>query len=374
MNYKKIALALIAASTVSLAQEKCTTSACSNCESSAPTAEVAKNDQVLVTVNGTEIKQSTIQKVVQDQMSRMMQSGQNIPQAQIGQMLKGITEEATNMLIDMALLDQEVAKSGLTINKAEVKAFILGQINEMIKGSGMDLAGYEKVLKERTGKTLEEILESESTRPEAKQSILHTKFIESKSAKDLEVSEKEVKAFYTSNESRFSKPAQVKASHILVKTSKDATDAEKAAAKAELVALQIQLKDGADFATVAKENSACPSSAQGGDLGFFGKGQMVPEFEAVTFAMKVGEVSDIVTTQFGFHLIKKTDETKAEVTAFEKVKESIKAQLKMQKVFKAQQVLVAELKKTAKIEHTQPVLPKEVSAPEADALKGLLGK
>jgi len=90
--------------------------------------------------------------------------------------------------------------------------------------------------------------------------------------------------------------SQVRASHILVKT------------EAEAKALLSEIKKGTSFAKLAEAKSLCPSRKRGGDLGFFGRGRMVKEFENAAFALKKGEVSGVVKTQFGYHLIRKTDE------------------------------------------------------------------
>ena len=90
-------------------------------------------------------------------------------------------------------------------------------------------------------------------------------------------------------------PSQVRASHILVSTEKEAND------------LLSQIRDGADFGALAQKHSSCPSGKSGGDLGFFGKGMMVPEFETAAFGMGKGQVSNPIKTQFGYHLIKVTD-------------------------------------------------------------------
>ena len=96
---------------------------------------------------------------------------------------------------------------------------------------------------------------------------------------------------------------EIRASHILVST--DGRD--KAAARSEIEELRAQIADGADFGEVASAKSDCPSGRRGGDLGFFGKGQMVPEFETAAFGLESGALSDVVETDFGFHLIKRTD-------------------------------------------------------------------
>ena len=126
--------------------------------------------------------------------------------------------------------------------------------------------------------------------------------------KTVIVTEEDAVAYYNENQDQFKEPT-IRASHILVSTE------EEAQAVVDAIAA------GQSFEALASEKSSCPSSANGGDLGEFGRGQMVPEFEAAAFALEVGEVSGIVPTQFGFHVIKLTD--KKEVVAFDVVKPQI---------------------------------------------------
>jgi peptidyl-prolyl cis-trans isomerase C len=102
---------------------------------------------------------------------------------------------------------------------------------------------------------------------------------------------------------------QVRASHILLMyegSASSSADRSKEEAAEQIGELRAQIEAGASFADVARDNSDCPSGAQGGDLGMFGRGQMVPEFETAAFAMEVGELSDVVETAFGYHLIQRT--------------------------------------------------------------------
>ncbi len=124
----------------------------------------------------------------------------------------------------------------------------------------------------------------------------------------ISVTDEDIRKFYEQNLSRYKTDEQRRASHILVKAAKDAPAAEKAAAKAKAEKLLAQVrKNPADFAKVAKENSDDPGSAErGGDLDFFGKGMMVKPFEDAAYKLKEGEVSDIVESDFGFHIIKLT--------------------------------------------------------------------
>ncbi|MFH1803640.1 MAG: peptidylprolyl isomerase [Pseudomonadota bacterium] len=102
---------------------------------------------------------------------------------------------------------------------------------------------------------------------------------------------------------------QVRASHILLMyagSARSSATRSKDDALTEINALKQKINDGADFAELAKANSDCPSGQQGGDLGFFGRGMMVPEFDAAAFTMEVGTTSDVVETDFGYHLLHRT--------------------------------------------------------------------
>lgn len=138
------------------------------------------------------------------------------------------------------------------------------------------------------------------------------------------VTDEEVEKFYKDNEEEFGESNMVKASHILVENLEEAKK------------IKSELDDGADFADLAQEYSSCPSKDRGGDLGFFGKGAMVKEFEDAAFAMEVGEISEPVKTQFGYHIIKVTDkkvEPKKELKAImERLRQSL-TKRKQQEVY-----------------------------------------
>lgn len=146
------------------------------------------------------------------------------------------------------------------------------------------------------------------------------------------VDEQEARDFYEKNPQFFNKPATLSASHILVKFSSDEPDAaEQQKVQEKIGALKKQLDAGADFAELAKANSDCPSKENGGSLGEFQEGQMVPEFEQALKTLKAGEVSAPVKTQFGYHLIQAGEGKAATVSPFEEVKGQIAEQLERQK-------------------------------------------
>jgi peptidyl-prolyl cis-trans isomerase C len=139
-------------------------------------------------------------------------------------------------------------------------------------------------------------------------SLLLEKEVENKA----KVTEKDVKDYYEAHKQDLTTNAQVRASHILLKTEEEAN------------AVKDQLNKGGDFAKIAKEKSLDTGSAKnGGDLGFFSRGQMVPEFERAAFGLKVGEVSNPVKTQFGYHVIKVTEKKEGSLVDFDKVKDAL---------------------------------------------------
>jgi peptidyl-prolyl cis-trans isomerase C len=162
-------------------------------------------------------------------------------------------------------------------------------------------------------------------------------YLKKKVEQEAQVSDAELKKFYDENKEKFKTGEQVRASHILVKTEKEAEDILK------------QLKNGANFEDLAQKYSTDSTAAKGGDLGWFSKGAMVPEFDKVVFGLKEGQLSGIVKTQFGYHIIKVTGVRPAGIRAFDEVKEQIKSTLlpsKQQEIF---QKMKEDLKKNAKV-------------------------
>lgn len=151
-------------------------------------------------------------------------------------------------------------------------------------------------------------------------------------AAQISISDADIKSYYEQNAKRFTEEEQRRASHILIKAGKDASTAEKAAAKEKAEKLLAQLrKNPADFAKLAKENSQDPGSAErGGDLDFFGRGMMVKPFEDAAYALKQGEISNVVESDFGYHIIMVTDVKPASVKSLDEVKPEIAAEIKKQ--------------------------------------------
>jgi len=174
-------------------------------------------------------------------------------------------------------------------------------------------------------------------------SLLLQKEIEDKA----KPTDKDVKDYYEAHKAEMTTNSQVRASHILVKTEEEAKK------------ILDQVKKGADFAKLAKEKSIDAGSAKnGGDLGFFSRGQMVPEFENVAFSLKVGEVGGPVKTQFGYHIIKVTGKKEGKVVEFDKVKDLLAQKVAAEKQKQAFDGYMNELKKSYKVEINKDALAK----------------
>ena len=145
--------------------------------------------------------------------------------------------------------------------------------------------------------------------------VLVSKIIEEEAKKSAPISDDDVKGYYEENRERFMVPEMVRASHILTSTEEEAKNAEG------------ELQRGADFASVAKQYSKDLTKDRGGDLGYFKKGQMIPEFEKVAFSIKIGDVSNIVKTRFGYHIITVTDKKQAVYREFNEVKDEVRTML-----------------------------------------------
>jgi peptidyl-prolyl cis-trans isomerase C len=171
------------------------------------------------------------------------------------------------------------------------------------------------------------------------------------------VSAEDVSAFYQDNPQSFESPEQVRASHILIAVEAGVPEDQRSQKRLELAGLKGEIEKGADFGEMASKHSDCPSKARGGDLGYFQRGKMVKAFEDAAFAMKVGELSEIVETPFGYHLIKVTDHQEAKKASLDEVDTQIEGFLTRQHKDKAIGEYVAKLRETAKIEYAEGYQP-----------------
>ncbi|MBI5640106.1 MAG: peptidylprolyl isomerase [Nitrospirae bacterium] len=212
-------------------------------------------------------------------------------------------------------------------------------LNEIVKKEML----YQEALKKGLDKTPEFSKKVE----DFKKLTLVAELLDKEIMSKAKVSDQEVKDYYEKNKDDFTTTTQIKASHILVKTEEEA------------VKVLERLKKGEKFDEIAKKVSIDKNSAKnGGDLGYFSKGQMVPEFERAVAGLKPGELSKPVKTTFGFHVIKMTDRKAGPVIEFDRVKDIISQRLSGEKQKETFEKYLAELKKTYPVEINKDALPK----------------
>jgi peptidyl-prolyl cis-trans isomerase C len=291
-------------------------------------------DEKVAVVNGTVITKAQLEQELQVVLKRFGRVGTMIKGPQLAQLKPKVLES----LIGRELLFQEAQGAGIRIKEETVS----DQLEKLKKRFSSEAAFKEAIAKMH--------LSEKDIRAQVIRGMTIQKMVDDRFVKSVSVTEKEAKDYYDANPKMFQRPEEVRASHILIKIDKDADEKTKLKARKELEGIEARLLKGEDFAKLAKEFSQGPSSAKGGDLGFFRRGQMVPPFEKAAFALKPGEVSDIVVTRFGYHLIKVTDRKPGKTFSYPEVKENLTKFLKEQKVSKTIDAHIDELKKKAKVE------------------------
>ncbi len=218
-----------------------------------------------------------------------------------------------------------LVKKGVYVSEAELRSqYLFENAPVVIAYSKVSAEKYKPKVKIAQQEISEwyEKHGSEFTEPERRKFRLMkvaTKVFEDKSNPSL----KELEEYYQANISQFEIKEQVHARHILTQLSSSASDKEVEKARAKITKARARVMSGESFEKVAKEMSDGPSAANGGDLGKFGRGDMVSDFEKVVFDMKPGTVSDIFRTEFGFHIVKKLAHIKRNVPPFEEVKKKV---------------------------------------------------
>ena len=322
-----------------------------------------KTAQTIIKVNDTKITQAQFDEILDREAknSAFTQMKMNIKDPNNTFIYNLVKSRIVNELVIKALLDEEAKKRNIKVTKADLDEAIkvvvdkVGskeQLDKILKHNGISAADFKKDLKEQ---------------------VKMKKLAESLGA--AEVSDAEVKAYYDKNIDKFKYPDRVRASHILIAVNpeemaevvksepanKDLSEVQIKSkvgeqimakeAKAKEILAQVK-KDPSTFAKVAKEVSEDPASAEkGGDLGFFAKKEMVPEFANAAFGAKPNTIVGPVQSQYGYHIILVTDRMAAGQEPFEKVKSNIKEFLVNEKQLEKIDNLVESLKKTAKIEY-----------------------
>jgi len=291
----------------------------------------AQLPDVLARVNG-----ETVSRVDFDRLIKNIEqsNGKPIPPERRDEILR----KALDDLVTLTVLSQEAKARNITISEAEIDSN-LADVRKGFQGNDQQ---FQQALAAR-GMT------SEQMRTDAGVQMRVNKMVQTEVSTVPGASEAEAREFYDKNPDRF-KPEEVRASHILFAVKEDAKEGEVAQARARAEGVLKQAKTGTDFGALARKYSDDSSKSQGGDLGFFPHGKLPPEFEQVAFSLKPGQMSDVVATQFGFHIIKVADRRVAPIMPFEQVSPQIREMLFTQRKEQKAQSFIESVKKKAKIE------------------------
>lgn len=258
-----------------------------------------------------------------------------------------------SMLTDMAIVsDDEIEREYKKRNeKAKIKfiEFLNADFRDQVQPSDSEVKQYFESHKENYKK-------------QEQFNVSYLKIDPNTVAEKVQPTEAEIESYYNTNKAKeFTEQEQVKARHILIKTSENASAEEdtKAKAKSEKILKEVKAP-GADFAELAKKYSEDPGSAQsGGDLGFFSRGQMVPQFENAAFNLKPGDISDLVKSRFGYHIINVEEKKEGYIKTLDEVKEQIRDKLKKEAAVPKVKELADELQYDAEYENDLEIATKK---------------
>jgi peptidyl-prolyl cis-trans isomerase C len=301
-------------------------------QAAAPDAELP---EVVARVNGDPIPREEFERAVR---SAEVRAGQVVPAS----LRAAVHDRVLDRLVVFHLLLQESETRQLVVDDADVDAEI-ARIREGFPSA----EAFEAQLGE-WGTTLEEL------RTERRRDLLIAKLIDADVTPRIAVGDEAVRAFYDRHPDQFAETEAVRASHILIETESDAAPAERDDARARAEAIRSEAAAaGADFAALAREHSDDPgSAANGGDLGLVVEGQTVSAFEAALFALEPGELSDVVETPFGFHVIQMVERRDDRVVPFEEARGPIGDLLLQQE----QQARAAAFMEELKTQHDVRIL------------------
>lgn len=287
--------------------------------------------EVVARINGEAIGRAEFERAVKMLEAR---AGGPVPAERRDEILRGVLDN----LVTYHVLSQEATRRSMGATDQEVQAR-MAEVRQQFPNE----PAFAAALKERG---IDAKLFEQNTRAD----MTVGKLMQAEASTATLVGETDAKEFYDKNPDQFKQPEQVRASHIFKRVAPGTDAATKQKARAALEPVLKQVKGGGDFAGLARQHSEDGSAQAGGDLNFFGRGQMVPEFEKTAFAMKPGDTSEIVESQFGYHIIKVTERRAERTVPFAEVKEQIAGFLKQQRQQEKTNALVEQLKAKAKIE------------------------
>ncbi|MBU1261254.1 MAG: peptidylprolyl isomerase [Planctomycetes bacterium] len=319
----------------------------------APVKDVNTSDATAVTVNGAKITEGQIAKILN---SRMEQLASRIPPNMQDQYRQQMRKRIIEQLAIEEMLAQKEREKNIAASPAELEE----EINKQLAQQNLTIDEFKSLLK-AYGTTYSEY-EQNMLKKLMFEKLMEAQFV----GKITPPTDEQIKAYYNENAQQFQEPEKIHTGHILITPAKDSNDPNQAKAQARAKAEKLlkQLKGGADFNDLAIKNSQCPSAKKGGDLGESPKGSFVPEFEKAAYALKPGQLSDVVETQFGFHIIKLVKHIDANTMSLEQAKAQIVEALTDKQKNDIVVNYIQQLKKETKIDFANPADNFELNEPK----------
>ena len=308
-------------------------------------------DPVVVQVNGHAIRESAVEERFQAIVAEQT-GGRGLPPEQLDKVRESFHPRIVEELIADRLLDEDVGRAELALSDEEFRTVLQQGLAGQLLRSGMTREEFDARLQRVQGIGVDELVTRQAADPAFRQAVLQTRLIENRYAEEAAVSDAEIAARYERDVAAvYTRPAMVRASHILIGTEGLTTEEALAEARAQAERIRAKTQEpGADFAALAREHSTGPSGPDGGDLGFFPREDaMVEPFAAAAFALEVGAISDVVETPFGFHVIQVTDRKDAYVISLEESTATIREELRFEKIAPLREQHVAKLREAADI-------------------------
>jgi peptidyl-prolyl cis-trans isomerase C len=296
--------------------------------------EKQPSDEKVAVVNGTVITREDFDREMGRVRQQLARSGRPMTRAQ----LSGVENSVLENLITNELLYQETERKGIKVGEPAVNE----QLNK-IKKSFPNEEAYKSTIGKMNLSEADIITQIEK-------GLSIQQFVKQEFSQKVNVSDKDAKAYYEGHQDMFKQPEEIRASHILIKVDSKADESQKTASYKKISEIQVKIQKGGDFAALAKEFSQGPSNVKGGDLGSVRRGQMVKPFEEAAFALAPGEVSGIVETRFGYHLIKVFEKKPETTSEYGAIKDRLKRSLEQREVQKQMEVYIGGLKSKGKVE------------------------
>lgn len=293
-------------------------------------------NEVAAKVNGVPITSTELNRSFLANVQVPYASVQEDPRA------KEVRRQILDNLIDRELLLQEAKTRKMSVPPKELDA----ELQKIVQRFPSPEA-FEKALTAQN-------FTLDSVKKDMEGQILRRQLVKQEVLDKTPVSVDDGQAFYEKNKDKYVEQEQVRARHILIKVPQDASATDDANLKKKAGDVLKRAKKGGDFAALAKEFSEDGSRADGGDLGFFARGQMVGAFEEAAFALKPGQVSDLVRTQFGYHIIKVEERKAAKSLSYDEAKEQVKEDMSREQTLSRYQEYMAALRSKSSIEVLLP--------------------